>query len=98
MLTKRITSSRNKNGSLSEGYLRLRFGGLIFKRAYFWRDLLSEFYGICIEVEKRQQEPLRKVVVVEGVRELNIKMYENLSIKFRTTSPFHLTLQTIFIR
>ena len=24
----------------------LRFGGLIFGRAYFWRSLLSEFYGL----------------------------------------------------
>ena len=33
-------------GLLSEGYLRLRIGGLIFGRVYFWRGLLSEFYGI----------------------------------------------------
>ena len=37
-----------REGLLSEGYLRLRFGGLIFWRAYFWEGfiLLSEFYGI----------------------------------------------------
>ena len=35
-----------REGLLSEGYLRLRFGGLIFGRAYFWEGLLSEFYGI----------------------------------------------------
>ena len=34
-----------REGLLSEGYLRLRFGGLIFGRAYFWGGLLSEFYG-----------------------------------------------------
>ena len=34
-----------REGLLSEGYLRLRFGGLIFGRAYFWEGLLSEFYG-----------------------------------------------------
>ena len=28
-----------------EGYFRLRFGGLIFGRTYFWRGLLSAFYG-----------------------------------------------------
>ena len=28
--------------------LRLKFGGLIFGRAYFWRGLLSEFYGIFL--------------------------------------------------
>ena len=33
-------------GLLSEGYLRLRFGGLIFGRAYISGVLLSEFYGI----------------------------------------------------
>ena len=31
---------------LSERYLHLKFGGLIFGRAYFWGSLLSEFYGI----------------------------------------------------
>ena len=30
-------------GLLSEGFLRLRFGGLIFGRAYIWEGLLSEF-------------------------------------------------------
>ena len=33
---------------LSEEYLHLRFGGLIFRRAYFLRSLLSEFYSGCI--------------------------------------------------
>ena len=28
------------------GFLRYRFGGLIFGAAYTWRDLFSEFYGI----------------------------------------------------
>ena len=31
---------------LSEGYLYLRFWEFIFRRAYFWRGLLSEFYRI----------------------------------------------------
>ena len=35
-----------REGLFSEEYLRLRFGGLIFGRAYFWGGLLSEFYGI----------------------------------------------------
>ena len=39
-----------QEGLLSEGYLRLRFGGLIFGRAFFFfgggGGLLSEFYGI----------------------------------------------------
>ena len=33
-------------GLLSEGYLLLRFGGLIFGRAYFSGSLLLEFYGV----------------------------------------------------
>ena len=35
-------------GGLTEGFLRYRFGGLIFGRAYTWRGLFSEFYGIII--------------------------------------------------
>ena len=30
-----------------EGFLRYRFGGLIFGGAYTWRGLFLEFYGIC---------------------------------------------------
>ena len=33
-------------GDLTEGFLRYRFGGLIFGGAYTWRGLFSEFYGI----------------------------------------------------
>ena len=33
-------------GDLTEGFLRYRFGGLIFGGAYTWRDVFSEFYGI----------------------------------------------------
>ena len=47
---KTATSNRQwayiREGLLSEGYLRQRFGGLIFGRAYFWVGLLSEFYGM----------------------------------------------------
>ena len=35
-------------GDLTEGFLRYRFGGLIFGGAYTWRGLFSEFYGISI--------------------------------------------------
>ena len=34
-------------GDLTEGFLRYRFGGLIFVGAYTWRGLFLEFYGIC---------------------------------------------------
>ena len=37
-------------GDLTEGFLRYRFGGLIFGGAYTWRGLFSEFYGIQIEI------------------------------------------------
>ena len=33
-------------GDLTEGFLRHRFGALIFGGAYTWRGLFSEFYGI----------------------------------------------------
>ena len=33
-----------------EGYLHLTFGGLIFRRDYFWRGLLLEFYGKHIRI------------------------------------------------
>ena len=35
-------------GDLTEGFLSYRFEGLIFGRAYTWRGLFSEFYGITI--------------------------------------------------
>ena len=35
-------------GDLTEGFLRYRFGGLIFGGAYTWRGSFSEFYGIFI--------------------------------------------------
>ena len=33
-------------GELTEGFLRYRFGRLIFGGAYTWRGIFSEFYGI----------------------------------------------------
>ena len=35
-------------GNLTEGFLRYRFGGLIFGGAYTWRSLFSEFYSILL--------------------------------------------------
>ena len=37
-----------RRGDLTEGFSRYDFGGLIFGRAYTWRDLFSEFYGIIV--------------------------------------------------
>ena len=34
-----------QRGDLTEGFLRYDFGGLIFRGAYTWRGLFSEFYG-----------------------------------------------------
>ena len=34
-----------RRDDLTEGFLRYRFGGLIFGGAYTWRGLFSEFYG-----------------------------------------------------
>ena len=52
-----------REGVLSEGYLRLRFEGLIFGRTYFgsrWGGLLSEFYGTstatCVSLTECQKD------------------------------------------
>ena len=37
-----------RRGDLTEGFSLYDFGGLIFGRAYTWRDLFSEFYGIIV--------------------------------------------------
>ena len=42
-------------GDLTEGFLRYRFGGLIFGRAYTWRGLFSEFYGNTLEKDYTMQ-------------------------------------------
>ena len=39
-------------GDLTEGFLRYRFGGLIFGGAYKWRGLFSEFYGMVRSVHR----------------------------------------------
>ena len=36
-------------GDITEGFLRYRFGGLIFGEAYTWRGLFSEFYGMPLQ-------------------------------------------------
>ena len=33
-------------GRINKGFLHYEFEGLIFGRAYNWRDLFSEFYGM----------------------------------------------------
>ena len=35
-----------RRGDLTKGFLHYEFEGLIFGRAYKWRDLFSEFYGM----------------------------------------------------
>ena len=39
---------------IEEGFLRYRFGGLIFGGAYTWRGLFSEFYGIFLLISLKQ--------------------------------------------
>ena len=39
-------------GDLTDGFLRYRFGGLIFGGAYTLRGLFSEFYGISTKQRK----------------------------------------------
>ena len=36
----------NLEERFNRGFLRYRFGGLIFGGAFTWRSLFSEFYGI----------------------------------------------------
>ena len=43
-------------GDLTEGFLRYRFGGLIFGGAYTWRGLFSEFYGTTYSNSPSQTE------------------------------------------
>ena len=35
-------------GDLMAGFLRHRFGGLIYGGAYTWRGIFSKFYGNCL--------------------------------------------------
>ena len=37
-------------GLITEGFLRCECGGLIFGGTYSWRDLFSEFHGICVKL------------------------------------------------
>ena len=39
-------------GRFHGGFLRYRFGGLIFGGAYTWRSLFSEFYGTFLGIQK----------------------------------------------
>ena len=50
-------------GDLTEGFLRYRFGGLIFGGANTWRSLFSEFYGI---IWKLRQANKRTPISVSG--------------------------------
>ena len=43
-------------GDLTEGFLRYRFGGLIFGGAYTLRGLFSEFYGIWLEDRRHRRD------------------------------------------
>ena len=67
-----------REGLLSEGYLRLRFGGLIFGRAYFFlrggggEGLLPDYYGVLLRyfyVDRQEQFTVCKVVSASQVRQ-----------------------------
>ena len=47
-------------GDLTEGFLRYRFGGLIFGGAYICRGLFSQFYGTS-EQKKIEFKPRMKL-------------------------------------
>ena len=47
-------------GDLTEGFLRYRFGGLIFGGAYICRSLFSQFYGTS-EQKKIEFKPRMKL-------------------------------------
>ena len=57
--TSRPLGAYLRRGDLPEGFLRYRFGGLIFEGAYTWRGLLSEFYGIFAIACDRASSPGR---------------------------------------
>ena len=43
-------------GDLTEGFLRYRFGGLIFGGAYTWKGLFSEFYGMLTNLRSSESK------------------------------------------
>ena len=45
-----------REGLSSDGYLGLRYGGLMFGRAYFRRGLLWKFYGTLTDEKRRQSK------------------------------------------
>ena len=51
-------------GNLTKGFLRYRFGGLIFGGAYTWRGLFSEFYCITLLLNCNMTDNLSPTVSV----------------------------------
>ena len=45
-------------GNLTVGFLRCKFGGLVFGGAYTWRSLFSELYGNSIENATQRHTPI----------------------------------------
>ena len=50
-------------GYLTKGFLRYRFGGLIFGGAFTWRGLFSEFYSMLSlhRLERKQKEFFKSI-------------------------------------
>ena len=76
-------------GDLTEGFLRCRFGGLIFGGAYKWRGLFSEFYGMVRSVHR-----IRAGVTQYGENcvTLNLRFRGRLDTNKQATKHFNIPL------
>ena len=59
-------------GYLTEGFLRYRFGGLIFGGAYTWRGFFLEFYGMPYTQLRQCQFELKRIQ--DEARSTNLKI------------------------
>ena len=59
-------------GDLTEGFLRYRFGGLIFGGAYTRRGLFSEFYGTLFAVIRTKYYP--RLPIAQQKRNLETRL------------------------
>ena len=66
-------------GDLTAGFLRYRFGGLIFGGAYTWRGLFLEFYGnFTLKLKRRitflsELFPFTTISIARSVRNVFIR-------------------------
>ena len=70
-------------GDLTAGFLRYRFGGLIFGGAYTWRGLFLEFYGnLTLKLKRRitflsELFPFTTISIARSVRNVFIRERAN---------------------